>query len=100
VATLSLTLRQFYTILDCRKSQFVYCHFGRVFNEHGIGEGWELSLVRRRLVANAAIFFAGSQAPEAKFGQVFFVALEELHHGQVLILNLVLPRLHVFGVIV
>jgi len=28
VATLSLTLSQFYTILDWYKSQFVYHHFG------------------------------------------------------------------------
>src|SRR5579859_3753039 len=37
---------------------------------------------------------------DAELGEVFFVALEEFHHGQVLLLNLVLSRLHVFGVII
>jgi len=57
-------------------------------------------LVGRWLVAEAAIFLAGGQVADAELRQVFFIALENLHHGQVLVLDLVLPCLHVFGVIV
>src|SRR5580692_165405 len=57
-------------------------------------------LVGGWLVAKAAIFFAGSEVADAELRQIFFVALENFHHRQVFILDLVLPCLHVFGVIV
>src|SRR4029077_10856116 len=100
VATLALTMSQFYTKLDCCKSQFVYRHFGWFLADLEPAKRHGLGSVGGRLVAQAAIFLARGQVANAESRQVLFVALKNLHHRQVLILNLVLSGLHIFRVIV